>query len=99
MIAEKHHVKALLIWLANEAISAGGDGDAAWYSHFHSIDEICPILEEVNAELKEKIKLNWTIKRSADFINWGENQEWVMIYFNEEQFKSVPDWVQAKIRW
>ena len=40
------HIKELINWLIAEVISAGGDGDALWYSHYYHVDEILPILQE-----------------------------------------------------
>ena len=91
----KQHILNLLIWIEQEVLSSGGDGDAAWFSRFYSVNDIAPILVEYN----KTRPYPWKVLIDGDKIHWGENQEWAFITNNEEDFNGLPEWVQAKIRW
>lgn len=90
---EKEHVKNLLKWLIEESISAGGDGDAWWYSRNYLVRRILPIVEELNKEYK------WGISSGEHFISWSRNQESVYIVDTKEEYKNFPEWAQVVVRW
>jgi hypothetical protein len=62
------HIKKLINWLIAEVISAGGDGDALWYSRFYSVDEIFSILKECDL-------YDFTIDKQDNRITFGTGQE------------------------
>lgn len=86
----KPHIKRLINWLIAEVISAGGDGDALWYSQYYHVDDILPVLQE--CEL-----YNFTIDKKEDSITIGKDQEWMIITNNEEDWNNAPSWQQVKI--
>ena len=88
----KDHIKNLLSWILDEVISAGGDGDALWYSKFYSVDEILPIVEECN-------KYGWKIEKHSDRISWWDNQEGITITNNEQHWNDAPSWQQVMIKY
>ena len=90
---DRDHIKNLITWLYDEVISAGGDGDALWYSQYFHVDEILPIVEELNAEFK------WNIKKEADYISIGKNQEGMLITNNDKHWNEAPIWQQVKIHY
>ena len=57
----RNHVKNLIKWIFDEVISAGGDGDALWYSRFFHVNDILPLVEEINLEHK------WNIERRLNY--------------------------------
>ena len=87
----RDHIKNLITWLYEEVSSAGGDGDALWYSRYFHVDEIFPIVEELNVGFK------WNIKKEADYISIDENQEGMLITNNEKHWNESPSWQQVKI--
>lgn len=92
---DKQHILKLIDFLYNEVISAGGDGDSLWYSRYYDINEIEKVLAEYNSQLK----FPWQINLSGKTIQWGENQEWVIITNDEQVYLRSPDWQQCKIRY
>lgn len=86
------HIKRLINWLITEVISAGGDGDALWYSRFYHVDEILPVLQE--CELYD-----FVIYKKENSITIGKDQEWFMITNNEEDWNNTPSWQQIKIQY
>ena len=94
----KNHIKTLLKWLFDEVVSAGGDGDAIWYSQFYSIENILEVVKEINNELKWKWEVD--ILENSDketYILWGEGQEAIIITNNEKMWKKRPSWQQCSI--
>jgi len=72
----KEHIKSLLKWLYDESFSAGGDGDALWYSRYFNVKDILPLVEEVNSTLKYP----WKVELKDDTeIHWFDGQECVVI--------------------
>ncbi len=49
---DKEHTLKIIDLLYNECFSAGGDGDALWYSKHCKIDVLLPLVEEYNSTLK-----------------------------------------------
>ncbi len=92
----KPRLMSLIDFLYHECLSSGGDGDAFWYSRFYSVDDIKPLIEEYNS----KIRFPWKIyfDKEKQRIDWGKDQEWVIITNDEEMYKSVPNWIQAVIK-
>lgn len=84
------HIKELINWLIAEVISAGGDGDALWYSRYYHVDEILPILQECKL-------YNFTIDKKENSILVGKDQEWFSITNNQEDWNNAPPWQQVKI--
>ena len=89
----KEHIKFLINWLYDEVISAGGDGDALWYSEYFHVDEILPLVKELN------IKFKWEIEKKDECISIGENQEWILITNNKIYWDDAPSWQQVKIHY
>lgn len=92
---EKPHFITLLKWLVNEVRNSCGDGDALLYLRSYSIDDVLPIVEEVNKE----IPWPWIIERNGDTINWYDGQEGMTITTDEQVYKNAPHWQQVLIRW
>lgn len=84
------HIKELINWLIAEVISAGGDGDALWYSRYYHVDEILPILQECKI-------YDFSIDKKENSITVGQHQEWLIITNNQEDWNNAPSWQQVKI--
>lgn len=84
------HIKELINWLIAEVISAGGDGDALWYSRFYSVDEIFSILKECDL-------YDFTIDKQDNRITFGTGQEWLVITNDERDWVNAPSWQQVRI--
>ena len=84
------HIKELINWLIAEVISAGGDGDALWYSRYYHVDEILPILQECKI-------YDFSIDKKENSIIVGQHQEWLIITNNQEDWNNAPPWQQVKI--
>lgn len=91
----KEHILKIIDLLYNECISAGGDGDAAWYSTHYNIKDIEPILKEYNNKLQFPFKIDWQDGRT---ITWSDNQEGIVITNDEEEYKSWPWYIQMVIK-
>jgi hypothetical protein len=91
----KEHILKLIDLLYNECLSAGGDGDALWYSRYYDVNDILPLVQEYNS----KLKWPWKIELKDTHINWGDNQEWITITNSEEYYDASPFWIQMKIRY
>jgi hypothetical protein len=91
----KDHIEKLLRWLVAEVISAGGDGDALWYSKFYSVKDIYPICEKINSEFK----FPWELTLKDDTIHWSYYQEGLIITNNIEFYNSSPSWQQVLIKY
>jgi hypothetical protein len=89
------HITKILDLLYNECGRSGGDGDAAWYSRYHKLSDIIPVLEEYNS----KLKFPHTIEhRDEKTLLWGDNQEWIIITNDVEVYNSLPEWEQMVIK-
>ena len=91
----REHLKTLIRWLWDEAQSAGGDGDAMWFSNHFRVEDLLPLVQEVNSESKRP----WMVNLNGKTISWWHDQEWVTITNDEEMFRTSSDWIQAKIRY
>lgn len=89
------HLLALIKWLYAEVLSAGGDGDAIWYSKFYWVDEIFELVKEFNDSnsWKWEVSLDSENKR----INWWCGQSSILITNNKEDFDNRPSWQQCSI--
>lgn len=89
----KSHLLGLLNWLVKEVRSAGGDGDALWYSRYYNVNDILSLVKEVNDTFSHK----WVIEFNENdkSILWGIDQEWIIITNNESDYKSAPSWQQC----
>src|ERR1035441_4643591 len=86
----KEHILKLIDLLYYECLSAGGDGDALWYSKYYDVNDILPLIKEYN----DSKKFPWTIMTAADTIYWGDNQEWISITNDKNVYDKSPDWMQ-----
>jgi hypothetical protein len=91
----KNHIKTLIKWLFDEVKSAGGDGDALWYSRYYSVKDIFPIVEEINNSLKFK----WDLELKDNEIHWNYYQEGMIITNKEEHYNNSPSWQQVLLRY
>jgi hypothetical protein len=91
----REHLMKLIDLIYNEVLSAGGDGDALWYSRFYDINDIYPLIKEYN----DKTPFPWAIELKDKTINWGQGQEWAMITNDEDFYNMFPEWCQMKIRY
>lgn len=98
MFDEEWHIKNLLRWLVQEVLSASGDGDAFWFSEHYFIDNLFPLIQEVNNELNLKWKIDIYNRDGGNYISWHEGQQCIIISNNEEQWNQRPDWTQCAIK-
>ena len=94
------HVVNLLRWLFNEVISAGGDGDAFWYTRYYNLEYISDIIKKLNVELQ----IEWSIEDCMDpqgrrYLSWGQNQEYIIITCDKEMWENRPFYTQCSIQW
>ena len=87
------HIIHLLEWLFDEVASAGGDGDALWYSKYYHIDDILPLLKQVNE------KYNWKITVGPKWLHIGHYQEGFMISNDNFHYENAPVWQQVLIKY
>jgi hypothetical protein len=73
--AHKQHLMALIDFIYQDVIAEGGDGDTLWYSKHYDIRDIKSLIKEFNS----KLQFPWEIKDDGKTLQWGENQEWVLI--------------------
>lgn len=97
----KPHIEKLLRFMVDEVCSAGGDGDAFWYSECYDIKDIYHF---INEELAPKLKIeskyfNWELKLTEDSISWGEYQEWLTITNNIHHYITIPEWSQFTLKY
>ena len=97
----KTHIKTLILWLINEVNSAGGDGDALWYSIYFDVNEIYEFIrDEIDPELKSESKcFKWKLELRGDTIDYWDHQEALMITNDEGMYKNAPSWQQCLIKW
>ena len=89
----REHLLRLIGWLYDEVISAGGDGDAFWYSQFYDIKDLFSLVEEFNNRLKSP----WEISQNRQTIHWGKEQEGMVITNDHQLWLSCPEWIQVRI--
>lgn len=89
------HLLALIEWLVNEVGSAGGDGDAIWYSEFYWINDIFTLIQEHSNKQKYKWQISFDEEKGQIF--YGENQEGLLITNNKEDFDNRPSWQQCSV--
>lgn len=89
----REHLKTLICWLRDEALSAGGDGDAFWFSRFFRVEDLLPLVQEING------LSNWAVGLQGKTISWTYYQTTVVITNDEEMFNQAADWWQVKMRY
>ena len=89
----RQHIITLINWIIDEVISAGGDGDALWYSKYYSIDDIYLLLKEIG------FKHEWKIEKHEDYISLSLWQEGIIITNNQKHWDEAPSWEQVMIRY
>lgn len=92
----KDHIMSIIDLLYNECISAGGDGDGAWYSRFYNIQDIALLVREYNSKLKFPFNIKWIDENT---LFWGEEQEAIIITNDEEKYKNWPDYIQMILKY
>lgn len=95
MYSQREHILNFLDFLYKEVSSAGGDGDAIWYTRFHKIEDLLEIVRSYNNSLK----FPWVVSNTDTKISIVKDQEWIDITTDEQNFNESPDWVQIKVRW
>ena len=85
----------LIEWLIDEVISSSGDGDSLWYSPHVKVS----VIKDFIIEHKLMPKCWGIVLETEDTLVIGENQEGLIITNDIEQYKNVPSWVQAVIRY
>jgi len=88
MIPEK-----IIDLLYSSVVSEGGDGDALWLCKHTPLKDIILMLEKYNIDYNT----GWKVMVSENRINWGDNQEWVIITDSKEIYDTEPDWIILKI--
>ena len=92
---EEAHLLALIKWIYDEAMSAGGDGDFLWYSTFHTVKKLFPLVDKFNNTLKYPLD----ITLSDNDISWSEGQTTIHITNNELWYKNAPSWQQGLLKY
>ncbi len=93
------HMNRLIKWLVDEVTSAGGDGDAIWYSKYYKLSDIQSHIENNRDEIG--IPKWWTISYSDDqsCLNIWDDQEGLIITNSKDVFDNRPSWQQCSIVW
>ncbi len=91
----KNHLLTLIDWLVQEVGSAGGDGDAIWYSKHFWIKDILSLVHEYNDKQKYKWEISFEEERGLIF--YGQHQEGLIITNNKEDFDNRPSWQQCSV--
>ncbi len=91
----KRHLLKLIGFLFDEVLNAGGDADAMWYSVYYDVEDLYPIIEEINS----KLKFPWKLSLGGTGINWHDHQQGILITNDEEVYKNSPSWQQILIRY
>lgn len=86
------HIRDLLIWLEKEVLSAGGDGDAFWITEYYSIEEILPIVDNLNSSIWSN---HWKIDVKENSITMNNLQEGFVITTDKNY--GIPSWAQCVI--
>lgn len=90
----KVHLLKLIDWLFDEIVSAGGDGDAYWYSRYYSVKDLFVLVEEY---IKKDKSFSWNLELKDDKISCWRDQECLVITNKESDYLSFPTWGQVKI--
>jgi hypothetical protein len=90
---DKQHILALVDFIYHNVIEEGGDGDAIWYSIYYDVKDIKLLIEEFNS----KLKFPWKVKTEGNSIQWGEDQEWVIITNDKNIYDNNSTRVMLKI--
>ena len=89
----KEHIITLIKWLIEEVQSAGGDGDGLWYSKYFSVNSIKGLIET-----EKLLPKYWKMEeKEGPSILLGENQEWLIITNDRNDYKNSPDWQQVTL--
>jgi len=91
----KEHIHNLLSLLHAEVVSSSGDGDSLWYTRYYDINDIKGLVEEYNNDHA----IGWVVEINDSTINWGIDQEWVIITSDVDVYEKSADWIQMKIRY
>ena len=91
----RKHVEALILWLFDEVKSASGDGDGLWYSEVYNVEDLYPIVVELNSKLSHPSEVE--IKGCT--ISWFYEQECLHITNDEQMYKNHPSWQQVVIKY
>jgi len=89
---DKLHLTKLAEWLIRDVQSAGGDGDALWYSKNYSVSDIHAIIEPL-------LPKNWKASWSIDTVYYGCGQECLTITNSSEEYESAPYYQQVLIKY
>ena len=95
----KKKLLALIDWLFNEVVDAGGDGDALWYSKFYDVKDIRPLIEEYQKDFCHKWHIQWGLNGNGNTIHWSDNQEGIIITNNEDLYNNAPSYQQVLIKY
>lgn len=93
----EHHLETLLNWLLDEVRSAGGDGDAIWYSVCYDVHQLLPIIEKLNKKVKWEIHAKQ--EYDGNYVIWGSGQECILITNSEIMWNQRPSWQQCSIQY
>lgn len=93
---DKRHILSLIEWIWNEVKSAGGDGDALWYSKYYNIKDLFPLINEFNNSQSYSFSV---CELSDNEILWWDNQESIVITNDQKRWDNKPDWQQVSIEW
>lgn len=93
----KQHILKMVDWLITEMCSAGGDGDALWYSKYYNVKDLYKLCEEYNSRLKFPYKLVW--RGDKTFHITDESNEDFVITNDENEFNNRPSWQQVTLIW
>lgn len=88
----KDRIMLLIKLLIDEVLSAGGDGDGIWYSKSYSIIDIKELIIANNLLPKY-----WTLEEKGLALHLGENQEWLLITNDKNDFDNQPSWQQISV--
>jgi hypothetical protein len=91
----RQHLLTFIKWLYDETISSGGDGDGLWYSYLYNVEDIFPLVQEVNNSLR----FPWDIEIKDGTIYWGRGQEGLIITNNKTLYDQAPSWQQILIKY
>ena len=92
---KEDHLLKLIDFLYKDVLSAGGDGDALWYSRYYKVSDIYPLVEKYNKALK----FPWKLELTDMDILWHDNQESLHITNNEQTYLQAPSWQQILIKY
>lgn len=90
---QKEHILKIIDILYSECISAGGDGDAMWYSEVYSIDSLYPLIQEYNNSLKFPFK----VRKDKLTVFCHRGQEHIIITNSKTVYAGRPPWSQFVI--